>query len=67
MLVIIKGLVGIKPMREQANEKEKERVYLKKNPLALAKMNTMVFELKIAILCTAVYNLFRTCELALKF
>lgn len=30
-------------------------------------MNTMVFELKIAILGTAVYNLFRTCELENRF
>ena len=30
-------------------------------------MNTMVFELKIAILGTTVYNLFRTCELEDRF
>ena len=40
---------------------------MKKNQLALPKMNTMVFELKISILDTAVYNLFRTCELENRF
>lgn len=37
--------------------------YIWKNQVALPEINTMVFELKITILGTTVYNLYRMCEL----